>query len=70
MNRGTLTDHPQLLVLGRPGAGCTSLLKVISNSTKEFVSVQGDVKYGNIGPNKAKALKQAMVMNTEGELHV
>jgi ABC-type multidrug transport system ATPase subunit len=56
----------QLLVLGRPGSGCTSLLKVISNSREEFPAVHGNVRYGNIGPDEAKSLTQFMAMNTEG----
>lgn len=34
-----------LVVLGRPGAGCTSLLKVLANQRGEFHSVSGDVHY-------------------------
>lgn len=37
-----------LLVLGRPGAGCTTLLRVMSGVRKGFTEVSGDIKYGGI----------------------
>ncbi|KAG2223863.1 hypothetical protein INT45_012736 [Circinella minor] len=37
-----------VLVLGRPGAGCTSLLRVLSDMRHGFTAVEGDVKYGGI----------------------
>ncbi|EGC31159.1 hypothetical protein DICPUDRAFT_40327 [Dictyostelium purpureum] len=41
-------DGEMLLVLGRPGAGCSTLLRVISNQTESYIDVKGEVKYGNI----------------------
>lgn len=35
-----------LLVLGRPGSGCSTFLKVISNQRSGYKSVDGDVRYG------------------------
>lgn len=57
----------QLLVLGRPGSGCTSLLKIISNMRDEFYKVEGDVRYGDLGANQARQFRQTISMNTEGE---
>lgn len=37
-----------LLVLGRPGSGCSSLLRVLANQRKSFVDVKGTVNYGGI----------------------
>jgi ATP-binding cassette subfamily G (WHITE) protein 2 (SNQ2) len=59
----------QLLVLGRPGSGTTSLLKVLSNTRGEFKDVSGDVWYGNAGPHEAKQFRHQIVMNTEEDLH-
>lgn len=56
----------KLLVLGRPGSGCTSLLKIISNERDEFLHVSGDVRYGNLGHKGAKQFRNQIVMNTEG----
>eukprot|EP01117_Protostelium_nocturnum_P006316 TRINITY_DN227_c0_g1_i1.p1 TRINITY_DN227_c0_g1~~TRINITY_DN227_c0_g1_i1.p1 ORF type:complete len:1474 (-),score=463.74 TRINITY_DN227_c0_g1_i1:47-4363(-) len=41
-------DGKMLLVLGRPGAGCSTLLRVIANQRAGYVSVDGDVTYGGI----------------------
>jgi ABC-type multidrug transport system ATPase subunit/ABC-type multidrug transport system permease subunit len=35
-----------LLLLGRPGAGCTTLLKIISNMRDSFTDIKGTVSYG------------------------
>jgi ABC-type multidrug transport system ATPase subunit len=35
-----------LLVLGRPGSGCSTFLKVIGNQRSGYESVEGDVRYG------------------------
>ena len=37
-----------LLVLGRPGAGCTTLLKVLANRRTGFADVDGDVHFGSL----------------------
>lgn len=57
----------KLLVLGRPGSGCTSLLKLIANMRDEFPTIEGSIRYGNIGPNQTRPYRQHIVMNTEGE---
>ncbi|KAF2071314.1 hypothetical protein CYY_007364 [Polysphondylium violaceum] len=41
-------DGEMLLVLGRPGAGCSTLLRVISNQRASYVSIDGTVNYGGI----------------------
>lgn len=35
-----------LLVLGRPGSGCSTFLKVVGNQRSGYKSVEGDVRYG------------------------
>lgn len=37
-----------LLVLGRPGAGCTSLLRVLSGMRGSFTEINGEVLYGDM----------------------
>jgi len=37
-------------VLGRPGSGCTTLLKTLANRRKEYYGVHGDVYYDSISP--------------------
>ena len=57
------------MVLGRPGSGTTSLLKVLSNTREEFRDVSGDVFYGNAGAKEAQQFRHQIVMNTEDDLH-
>ena len=39
------------VVLGRPGSGCSTLLKVLSNRRDEYHDVRGDVSYDGLLPN-------------------
>ncbi|KAK6197215.1 hypothetical protein LQW54_010831 [Pestalotiopsis sp. IQ-011] len=64
---GQVRPGEMLLVLGRPGSGCTSLLKVISNQGEEFEAVSGNVQYGTMGPREAKNFRDQIVMNTEDD---
>ncbi|KAJ8132750.1 hypothetical protein O1611_g874 [Lasiodiplodia mahajangana] len=66
---GQVRPGEMLLVLGRPGSGCTSLLKVLANMRSEFSSVSGKVRYGNIGHNEARRFRHQIVMNTEDDQH-
>lgn len=43
-----------LLVLGRPGSGCSTFLKAIANKREEYAEVSGDVSYGGIDAAKQK----------------
>lgn len=54
-----------LLVLGRPGAGCTSLLKVLGNRRKGFKEIQGDVMYGSLSHEEAKQYSGQVVMDED-----
>jgi len=40
------------VVLGSPGSGCTTLLKTLSNQTKEYHSVNGDIHYDSLSPEE------------------
>lgn len=37
-----------LLVLGRPGSGCSTFLRTVANVRDGFEDVQGEVHYGGI----------------------
>ncbi|KAI8889012.1 hypothetical protein K501DRAFT_300849 [Backusella circina FSU 941] len=45
---GFAKDGELVLVLGRPGSGCTTLLKIIANIRSSFTTVNGTVNYGGI----------------------
>jgi ATP-binding cassette, subfamily G (WHITE), member 2, SNQ2 len=42
------------VVLGRPGSGCTTLLKILANLREEYHSVKGDIFYDSISSEDIK----------------
>ncbi|CDS08667.1 hypothetical protein LRAMOSA10028 [Lichtheimia ramosa] len=56
-----------LLVLGRPGAGCTTLLRVMAELRKGFTEVLGDVKYGGIDAKEFGKLYRGEVCYAQEE---
>ncbi|KAJ4312438.1 hypothetical protein N0V84_009930 [Fusarium piperis] len=67
-SHGCVKPGEMLLVLGRPGSGCTTLLKMIANHRRGYASVSGDVHYGSMTAKEAKSYRGQIVMNTEEEL--
>lgn len=45
---GFVKPGEMLLVLGRPGAGCSSMLRALANQRGGFAKVEGSVHYGGI----------------------
>ncbi|ORX47211.1 hypothetical protein DM01DRAFT_1339227 [Hesseltinella vesiculosa] len=67
---GFCKDGEMLLVLGRPGAGCTSLLKVIANMRGSFTDIDGDLSYGGIDHKVfANNYRGQVCYNGEEDLH-
>lgn len=55
------------LVLGCPGAGCSTFLKTIANQRDGYASVTGDVRYAGMdAAEMAKYYKGEVVYNEEG----
>ncbi|EAQ91755.1 hypothetical protein CHGG_03690 [Chaetomium globosum CBS 148.51] len=67
-SHGCVKPGEMLLVLGRPGSGCTTLLSALSNRRRGYSSVEGDVHYGSIPAADAGPYRSQIVMNTEDEL--
>ncbi|KAH6988347.1 putative ABC transporter [Ilyonectria destructans] len=65
---GSVRPGEMLLVLGRPGAGCTTLLNVLSNNRLGYKDITGDVKFGTMTPNEAASYRGQIIMNTEEEI--
>ncbi|KAE8388163.1 ABC-2 type transporter-domain-containing protein [Aspergillus alliaceus] len=65
---GCVKPGEMLLVLGRPGAGCTTLLNVLANHRLGYEEVTGDVSYGNMSAVEARQYRGQIVMNTEEEI--
>ncbi|KAE9393362.1 hypothetical protein BT96DRAFT_924054 [Gymnopus androsaceus JB14] len=51
---GVVRPGEMLLVLGRPGSGCTTLLKTLANQTQEYHSVRGSVHYDSLSPKEVR----------------
>ncbi|KAI8065000.1 ABC-2 type transporter-domain-containing protein [Thamnidium elegans] len=67
---GCCKDGEMLLVLGRPGAGCSSFLKVISNIRGSYTKIDGEVSYGGIDPETfAKNYRGQVCYNEEEDQH-
>ncbi|KAG0681361.1 ATP-binding cassette transporter snq2 [Pichia californica] len=63
---GTMT-----LVLGRPGAGCSSLLKILCGQTKTYLNITGDIYYGGIDSNTMfKEFQNQLIYNPELDVHL
>ncbi|PKS10106.1 hypothetical protein jhhlp_001856 [Lomentospora prolificans] len=67
-SHGCVKPGEMLLVLGRPGSGCTTLLSMLANRRRGYAEVSGDVHYGALGAEEAKKYRGQIVMNTEEEL--
>jgi ABC-type multidrug transport system ATPase subunit len=67
-SHGCVKPGEMLLVLGRPGAGCTTLLNVLANNRRGYEEVSGDVKFGTISSKDAQVYSGQIVMNTEEEV--
>jgi ABC-type multidrug transport system ATPase subunit len=65
---GCVKPGEMLLVLGRPGAGCTTLLNVLANNRLGYEEVTGDIHYGNMSAEEAKLYRGQIIMNTEEEI--
>lgn len=68
---GIVRDGEMMLVLGRPGAGCTSFLKAVANKRGEYASVTGDVSYGGIpAKEQVKNYRGEVSYNPEDDQHI
>ncbi len=67
---GVVRDGEMLLVLGRPGSGCSTFLKAIANKREGFARVTGDVHYGGINAAEQKRHYRGEVnYNEEDDQH-
>ncbi|KAK5092697.1 ATP-binding cassette transporter snq2, partial [Cryomyces antarcticus] len=67
---GCIKPGEMCLVLGRPGSGCSTFLKVIGNQRFGYESVEGDVTYGGTNAHKmGKKYRSEVLYNPEDDLH-
>ncbi|KAJ5843840.1 Brefeldin A resistance protein [Penicillium chrysogenum] len=67
---GCVRPGEMLLVLGRPGSGCSTFLKVLGNQRAGYESIEGNVQYGGTESEKmAKQYRSEVLYNPEDDLH-
>ncbi|KAI9823558.1 MAG: hypothetical protein M1819_001165 [Sarea resinae] len=67
---GVVRDGEMMLVLGRPGSGCSTFLKAIANDVDSFAGVTGDVSYGGISADQQRRKFRGEVnYNPEDDQH-
>lgn len=68
--RGVAKPGEMVLVLGRPGSGCTSFLKVIANQRFGYTGIDGEVQYGPFdAATFAERYRGEAVYNQENDVH-
>ena len=65
---GCVKPAEMLLVVGRPDAGCTSLLSMLSNNRLGYAEVDGEVSFGAMSNVEAEDYRGQIIMNTEEEI--
>lgn len=66
---GLCKPGEMVLVLGKPGSGCTTFLRNIANQRFGYTSVTGDVLYGPFTAEEFKQYRGEAVYNLEDDLH-
>ncbi|TRM62061.1 ABC-2 type transporter-domain-containing protein [Schizophyllum amplum] len=67
---GVVRPGEMLLVLGRPGAGCSTFLKTIANQRDEYHSIDGQVDYDSLSPAEiAKHYRGDVLYCPEDDVH-
>lgn len=67
---GVVREGEMLLVLGRPGAGCSTLLKTLAGMTEGYVGWDGKVGYNGVSSKTiAKRFRGDVVYNPEVDIH-
>ncbi|KAG0297672.1 hypothetical protein BGZ96_005336 [Linnemannia gamsii] len=67
---GCCREGEMILVLGRPGSGCSTLLRVLANDRKNYKKILGVVTYNHLSSETvAKHYKGEVLYNQEDDFH-
>ena len=67
---GCVRPGQMLLVLGRPGSGCSTFLKVLANQRFGYEAIDGEVTYGGTdAKTMGKHYRGEVLYNPEDDLH-
>ncbi|RGP60631.1 hypothetical protein FLONG3_10800 [Fusarium longipes] len=67
--RGVCKPGEMILVLGKPGSGCTTFLKTIANQRYGYTAVEGEVLYGPWSNTDFDQYRGEAVYNAEDDIH-
>ncbi|KAI7976856.1 hypothetical protein EIK77_010087 [Talaromyces pinophilus] len=67
-SHGCVKPGEMLLVLGRPGSGCSTLLNVLGNRRDGYTKIDGQVKYGSMDHKEASAYRGQIITNSENDI--
>ncbi|KAK3695733.1 ABC-2 type transporter-domain-containing protein [Podospora appendiculata] len=68
---GVVRHGEMMLVLGRPGSGCSTFLRVVANNRGSYAAVEGEVSYSGISAAEAdKKYRGEVVYNGEDDQHM
>ncbi|WWC95636.1 hypothetical protein V866_002501 [Kwoniella sp. B9012] len=70
---GLVKSGEMMLVIGRPGSGCTTFLKALSGNKEGYAGLDGTVYYGSLdskkNPKDLEPIKSDIIFNSEEDLH-
>ncbi|KAJ2358111.1 ATP-binding cassette transporter snq2, partial [Coemansia sp. RSA 2618] len=67
---GVVEDGEMVLVLGQPGSGCSTLLRVLGNQRKAYHRIDGLVSYGGLTPHEVdRAYRGEVAYCSEEDFH-
>jgi ATP-binding cassette subfamily G (WHITE) protein 2 (SNQ2) len=67
--RGVCKPGEMVLVLGKPGSGCTTFLRAIANQREGYTGVTGNVYYGPWTAEEFSQYRGEAVYNAEDDIH-
>ncbi|KAI9817891.1 MAG: hypothetical protein M1827_001010 [Pycnora praestabilis] len=68
---GVVRNGEMMLVLGRPGSGCSTFLKALANNRESYAEVTGELSYGGISAEEQKQKYRGEVnYNEEDDQHM
>ena len=65
---GVLKSGEMALVLGRPGAGCTTFMKAMTNIKQGYAGIDGEIKYGAMDSTEAERYPGQIIFVAEDEV--